>query len=101
MSIRKRYLKNKPFCTVTFSLLAASARSAAAVCLVGEFNGWDALATPMKKLKNGSFTASLLLERNREYQFRYLLDGGRWENDGEADKYLRNPYGGDNSVVIV
>jgi len=100
VSIRKRYLKNKPFCTVTFSLSTAGAGSAA-VYLVGEFNGWDTLAMPMKKLKNGSFTASLLLERNREYQFRYLLDGGRWENDGEADKYLRNPYGSDNSVIVI
>ena len=34
-------------------------------------------------------------------QYRYLLDGARWENDWQADKYLRNEYGGDNSVVVV
>ena len=55
----------------------------------------------MKRQKNGSFAASLSLERGREYQFRYLLDQERLENDWQADKYLRNEFGGDNSVVVV
>ena len=74
MSIRKRYLKNKPFCTVTFSLSKAAAAFASDVHLVGDFNGWDKTANPMSRQKNGSFAASLSLERGREYQFRYLLD---------------------------
>ncbi len=101
MSIRKRYLKRKPLCTVTFSLPKAGAESASVVHLVGDFNGWDKAATPMKRQKNGSFAASLPLERGREYQFRYLLDDERWENDWQADRYLRNEFGGDNSVVVV
>jgi 1,4-alpha-glucan branching enzyme len=71
------------------------------VHLVGDFNGWDKAANPMKRQKNGTFAASLSLECGREYQFRYLLDGDRWENDWQADKYLRNEFGGENSVVIV
>ena len=101
MTIRKRYLKSKPFCTVTFSLSKAAAASAGAIYLVGDFNGWNREANPLKRQKNGSFAASLSLERGREYQFRYLLDGERWENDWQADKYLRNEFGGDNSVVVV
>lgn len=101
MSIRKRYLKNKPFCTVTFSLSKAAAAFASDVHLVGDFNGWDKTANPMSKQKNGSFAASLSLERGKDYQFRYLLDRERWENDWQADKYLRNEFGGDNSVVVV
>lgn len=101
MSLRKRYLKGKPFCTVTFSLPKSGAGPARSVHIVGEFNNWDRATTPMRKLKNGSFAASLLLERSREYQFRYLIDGQRWENDGKADNYLRNEFGEDNSVVVV
>jgi len=101
MSIRKRYLKNKPFCTVTFSLCKAAAAFASDVHLVGDFNGWDKTANPMSRQKNGSFAASLSLERGKDYQFRYLLDQERWENDWQADKYLRNEFGGDNSVVVV
>jgi 1,4-alpha-glucan branching enzyme len=101
MSIKKRYLKSKPLCNLTFILSKAAAGTANAVHLVGDFNGWDKTANPMKRQKNGSFAASLSLERGREYQFRYLLDRERWENDWQADKYLRNEFGGDNSVVVV
>jgi len=74
MSLRKQYRKTGSHCTVTFSLPKAGAGSAQAVHVVGDFNGWDKSATPMKKQKNGSFAASVPLERNREYQFRYLLN---------------------------
>jgi 1,4-alpha-glucan branching enzyme len=86
---------------VTFSLPKAAAKSASTVHLVGEFNAWDINATPMKKLKNGSFSVSVQLERNNEYQFRYLLDGKIWENDWKADRYVPNDQGGDNSVAVV
>jgi hypothetical protein len=55
----------------------------------------------MKRLKNGSFAATVVLRPNHEYQFRYLLDGLQWENDWQADKYLPNRYGSENSVVVV
>jgi len=102
MALKKKYLKNKPLCKVTFSLPKNAAPSATMVNLVGEFNNWDEQATVMKKLKDGSFTAVLDLETGREYQFRYLIDGKTWENDWDADKYVRTHLGDcDNSVVIV
>jgi hypothetical protein len=56
----------------------------------------------MQRIKNGGYTVVLELELGREYQFRYLIDEHRWENDWNADKYVKSPYGDtDNSVVIV
>lgn len=101
MSLKKQYLKTRPLCKVTFSLPSQIAKLANAAHLVGDFNDWNANATPMKKLKNGTFTATLTLRRDEEYQFRYFLDGVRWENDGKADKYVPNAYGSENSVVVV
>jgi 1,4-alpha-glucan branching enzyme len=101
MSLKKQYRKTDSFCTVTFSLPKAGAGSAQTVHVVGDFNGWDKNATPIKKHKNGSFVARVLLERHREYQFRYLLNGESWENDWQADRYVENGQGGDNSVVVV
>jgi 1,4-alpha-glucan branching enzyme len=69
------------------------------VTIVGDFNNWDKEATPMKKLKNGDFTITLGLASGREYRFRYLIDGKIWENDWCADKYVKNPYGAEDSVV--
>jgi len=101
MSLKKQYFKTRPVCKVTFSLPKKAVGSASAVHLVGDFNNWSETNTPMKRLKNGAFTATFTLERNREYQFRYFVDGLRWENDWKADKYVRNVYGGENSIVVV
>lgn len=68
--------------------------------LVGDFNGWDKTATPMKKRKkDGVFAASLTLKAGQSYQFRYWIDDSRWENDWAADDYVPNGFGEDNSVV--
>lgn len=98
--LEKQYLKTKKSeCKVTFSLPAAV--QAENVYLVGDFNAWDEKATPMKKQKDGSFKTTLSLGTGRDYQFRYLVNGSEWHNDWEADKYLPNPFSGDNSVVAV
>jgi len=70
------------------------------VAVTGEFNEWNA-SLPMKRLKSGEWRASVALNAGRRYRFRYLLDGARWENDWEADDYVSNPFGSDDSVVIV
>jgi len=76
--------------------------NAGSVNIVGDFNNWGIYETPMKKLKNGDFTVTLELEVNREYQYRYLIDESKWENDWEADKYVPSAYGDcDNSVVVI
>ncbi|GAU09394.1 isoamylase early set domain-containing protein [Desulfoplanes formicivorans] len=102
MSIQKKYLKTKPVCKVTFRVAADVAPNAKQVNLVGDFNNWDASATPMTRLKNGSFKVCVNLEIGREYQFRYLVDEKEWENDCEADKFVATPYGdSENSVIVV
>ncbi len=79
-----------------------AAPDAKSVCIVGDFNNWDIHADPMKKQENEDYVISLDLEQGREYQFRYLIDGLKWENDRDADKSVRSVYGDcDNSVVIV
>ena len=101
MSVKKQYLKKSPVCKVTFSIPNAAVGSAAKVSLVGDFNDWSHHSTPMKRLKDGTFTATLTLQPNKEYHYRYLVDGLRWENDWDADKYVPNSYGSDDSVIVL
>jgi Carbohydrate-binding module 48 (Isoamylase N-terminal domain) len=101
MSLKKQYLKKPRVCKVTFSLPKEAAGSAANVSLVGDFNEWSKETVPMKRLKNGTFTATVTLEPSKEYHFRYFVDGQRWENDWHADKYVPNSHGSDDSVVVV
>ncbi len=95
--LKKDYLKGKPVCKVTF--YTSPDIKAEVVHLVGDFNNWDEEATPMQKLKDGRFKAVIELAKGREYQFRYLIEGNEWHNDWDADKYVPNPFSGDNSVV--
>ncbi len=102
MIIKKHYLKSKPVCKVTFRLPAEIGNSAREAYVVGEFNNWDVTASPMKRLKDGAFTVTINLERDKEYQFRYLLDRTRWENASNADRHIATPFGDSfNSIVIV
>ncbi len=88
MSIKKQYLKTRPVCKTTFRLSREEARDAKHIFIVGEFNNWNEIATPMKSLKNGEFVATLDLEADREYQFRYYFDKIAWGNDPQADRYF-------------
>ena len=68
------------------------------VSVVGDFNDWDPVATPLAR-RRGMLRASVLLHAGHRYAFRYLADGGRWFNDDEADDYQGNGFGGSDSVV--
>jgi 1,4-alpha-glucan branching enzyme len=100
---KKKFLKTKV--KVTFELPPALTEGAEEVYLVGDFNNWDERATLMERKldkKKGAtprFVVELDLEPNREYQYRYLINGTNWQNEWDADKYAPNPFFGDNSVI--
>lgn len=94
----KGYLKGKKgVCKVTFELPGEVGAQTAYI--VGDFNNWDERATPMKRKRDGSFTAAVNLGAGKEYRFRYFLDDARWENDWYADAYIANAFGTEDSVV--
>ena len=96
--IRKKPVANSKKVAVTFEMPADVASSS--LCLVGDFNNWDQDATSMKRLKDGSWSATVRLDAGR-YCFRYLADGTKWQNDPAADAYEPSGVGGDNCVVVV
>ena len=101
VEVKKEYLKGVNVCRVTFRLPKAAAADAKSVYIVGDFNNWNISANPMKMLENGDYTIKLDLETGKAYQFRYLIDESRWENDWDADRYVKSCYGDcDNSIVV-
>lgn len=95
--LTKNYSKTGNYCRVTFRLPSEVDAESAAVC--GEFNDWSPEANPLRALKAGGFSTTISLETGHSYRFRYLLDGERWENDWQADGYVRNHYGSEDSLV--
>lgn len=101
MSIKKQFLKSKPVCKVTFSLTKEEASSAEKIQLLGDFNDWNVEeAINLKKFKNGTFKTSIDLEVSKSYQFKYLIDGTKWENDPEADSYVNNGIDSEDNFVV-
>ncbi|MBR1614716.1 MAG: isoamylase early set domain-containing protein [Treponema sp.] len=100
MALKKSFTKDGK-CNVTFTVTAEAAQGAKSITIAGDFNSWSSTETPLKKGKDGSFSVKIALEAGKEYQFRYLIDGSRWENDWAADKYIPAPFSSaDNSVVV-
>ena len=97
--MKKTYAKNGKTCRVTFDLPAEV--EAESVYLCGEFNDWDKNQYQLKARKKGNFSITITLEAGKEYRFRYWIDGERWENDWDADRYVPNEFGTEDSVVIV
>lgn len=95
--LKKRRFKKENTVRVTFGLPPDAVREGAYV--LGDFNDWQP-AHALKAQKDGSWRVTIPLEPDRAYEFRYLVDGEKWVNDSEADRFERNPYGDENSVIF-
>ena len=97
--LKKNYSKSGRVCRVTFKY--PNEEEAESAVLAGDFNDWSLTATPMKKLKDGSFSVTVSLKPGYSYRYRYVLDGNVWVNDPDADGYAPNEFGEENSIVTV
>lgn len=95
MAISKKFLKSKPVCKVTFELEGIEAQT---IVAVGNFNEWNAEATPLKKFKNGKFKTTVDLATDASYEFRYIADGV-YLNDEQADAFKLNEFASENGVL--
>jgi hypothetical protein len=84
---------------VTFTLPAEVQASTVALC--GEFNQWSAGDLRLQRGSDGCWRATVALEPGHSYRYRYLLDSERWEDAWQADRYVPNSFGGEDSVIFV
>jgi len=83
---------------VTFVLPKEAVENAEIVAVLGDFNNWqDGIV--LSKQKDGSFQTAVELEKGRTYEYRFLINGEKWENDWAAEAYAPTPFGTYNSVV--
>jgi 1,4-alpha-glucan branching enzyme len=88
---------------VTFSLPAEVVGDATGAIVLGDFNNWNSdNGISLKKQKDGSMKVTTTLEGGRTYQYRYLLNDGRWVNDNRADEYVHvADFAVENCVISV
>lgn len=100
MSLMRSPSTTKPF---EFTCDAPDAQT---VVLVGEFNQWSVVADPMKRGRNGKWTATVNLAPGR-YEYKFLIDGCWCCEPGEPDAFCGgpdrapNPLGTMNRVIEV
>ncbi|MBY0492224.1 MAG: isoamylase early set domain-containing protein, partial [Gemmatimonadaceae bacterium] len=73
-------------------------RQAAAVSIVGDFNGWDAKATPMTR-DGGEWSAKVALPPGR-HVYAFVVDGATWVVDPMAPQVPDAGYGPTNAVIV-
>lgn len=83
---------------VKFNLSAKIVGDATGVVLVGEFNDWNAeQGIALKQKKDGLWGVKFELEVGKTYQYRYLLNDGRWVSDDKVDNAIHP----ENCIVTV
>ncbi|MBZ4188740.1 helix-hairpin-helix domain-containing protein [Niabella beijingensis] len=88
---------------VVFSLPSEALGTASSAVLLGDFNNWDIdRAIALKPHKDGTLKATIKLQPGQTYEYRFLLNDGRWVNDWAAQGYVhKHHFGIDNSVITV
>ncbi len=82
---------------VQFVLVAPSAAS---VSLVGDFNDWDAVTTPMRPVRSGSIWSVTIPLPAGRHRYAFLVDGSHWLADPSAPR-APDDFGTPSSVVTV
>jgi 1,4-alpha-glucan branching enzyme len=82
---------------ISFHFNAPEARS---VSIVGDFNSWSLNAKQLRRRKDGVWWAVLRLSPG-VYQYKFVVDGARWEEDPGNPKQVTNEHGTHNSVCEV
>jgi len=101
MGIIKNYQPSKGTCKVTFSFALNAADGVKTIQVLGDFNNWDNKVAPKMKKGKEDFSTSIELNAGQSYEFKYLLDGTKWENDFSADSYVITPFSGISNSVLV
>lgn len=82
---------------ITFVLHAEDDRLPASV--VGDFNGWDPMAHPLRKRSNGTASVAVIIPAGEQYEFRYLGANDRWfDEDPDGNRVIRE-FGRQNCLI--
>jgi glycosidase len=87
--------------TVEVTLAYKPVISIERINLIGDFNDWDLDANPMLDDNgDGTYEATLSLTPG-EYEYKFVVDGNRWQKPTNADYYVEDGFGGKNGVIKV
>jgi hypothetical protein len=75
--------------------------SASSVAVVGDFNGWDASATPMRRDPRSELWTATVRLAPGWHSYVFVVDGERWVPDPQAPLAPADDFGMRRSVIVV
>jgi hypothetical protein len=100
MSREWRPAETVPTGTVTVRLVLRGAGTAAHVAVVGDFNGWNATATPLGRAPSGAAWIVDVHVPPGRYGYAFVVDGHEWITDPTAP-LAPDAFGHPTSVLVV
>ena len=83
---------------VTFALPLSEADQP--VSVLGDFNGWDPTAHPLKKRSNGTRSATIEVAPGQALRFKYLAADGTWFCDPDTET-IGNEFNTSDSLLVI
>ncbi len=100
--MKKEVVKNEAAYHVSFNYNVVPEHPVESVIVLGDFNEWSLEdGYVLKENKKGDFEGKFKIPAGRDYHFRYLVNGNRWANEKDADRFESSPlhHHIDNSVL--
>jgi len=74
---------------------------AVSVSVVGDFNSWNQLATPLKRNGSGLWSTEIVIPGAGRFEYKFIVNGDRWIEDPGNGMKAPDNYGGLNSVLVI
>jgi serine protease AprX len=75
--------------------------NAHSVSVAGDFNGWSQATTPLKRSDSGLWFTEIVVPRRGRFEYKFIINGGRWIEDPSNGMKAPDNYGGLNSVLVI
>lgn len=75
--------------------------TAESVSVVGAFNHWKPDANPLSDPSGSGEWRTTIYIPPGEYIYMFVIDGTEWRADPEAEHFVPDNFGGENSMIIV
>ena len=89
---------NTPVIYVQFAFAHPEAQS---VTVAGDFNDWDAEATPLRDTDGDGVWTGLIALRPGMHKYMFVVNGEQWVTDPEAERYVDDGFGNRNAVIAI
>ena len=74
--------------------------TAETISVAGNFNGWNPVATPLKRDGSGLWSTEIAVPRAGRFEYKFIVNGQHWIEDPSNGMKTPDNYGGLNSVLV-